>query len=161
MLDQQLLQLVTQYRAGPAILHRAVAGLTAEQLNSIPIPGTWSIRQVVCHIADSEILYADRIKRILAEDEPPLMKADPASYLNSHAIENRNLDDELNLIEAIRVHITQILRALTSDQFNRQGIHSTDGRMTLRTVVERVTAHIPHHVSFIEAKRRRLVAAVS
>jgi len=51
-------QLIDEYLAGPKKLRAAVAGMTAEQLNAHPIPGKWSIKEVVCHIADYEPVYA-------------------------------------------------------------------------------------------------------
>jgi uncharacterized damage-inducible protein DinB len=152
--------LVDAYLAGPGLLRRAVEGLTPEQLDALPIPGNWSIRQVVCHVADAELLYADRIRRILAEDQPALVKADPDRYLAALSVSNRDFEDELALIEAIRRHIGQILAALPPQAFDRVGIHSTDGPLTLHAVLQRVTAHIPHHVAFINAKRQRLAARV-
>ncbi len=143
---------------GTALLRRAVDGLASEQIDALPIPGTWSIRQIVCHLADAELLYADRIRRILAEDQPALMNADPERYLAAPSIGRRNVSDELTLIEAIRRHIRQILAELPPEAFDRVGIHSSDGPMTLRTVLGRVTAHLPHHVAFIDAKRERLAA---
>ena len=57
-------QLIDDYLAGPQMLRAAVAGMTAEQLDARPIPGKWSTRQVLCHIADSEPVYLDRMKRV-------------------------------------------------------------------------------------------------
>lgn len=148
--------LILSYSSGPALVRQAVEGLSADDFDAVPIPGTWSIRQVVCHLADAEILYADRLKRILAEVEPVLMKAEPKNFLTSLHIDKRAVEDELRLIEAIRAHVTPILRSLEIEQFERTGIHSTDGPMTFRTVLERAVNHIPHHVAFIHEKRQRI-----
>src|SRR2546422_8527619 len=61
-------KLIDDYLAGPGKLRAAVAGLTEEEINSAPVPGKWSTRQVVCHIADFEPVYADRMKRVIAEE---------------------------------------------------------------------------------------------
>ena len=50
-------QLIDDYLAGPQKLRAAVAGMTAEQLDARPIPGKWSSKQVICHIADFEPVY--------------------------------------------------------------------------------------------------------
>ena len=150
---------IQRYLDGPAELRQAIDGLSPEELDSTPIAGTWSIRQVICHIADAEILYADRMKKILAENEPALAKADPAGYLANLGVATRVLTDELKLIEAVRTHIGRILSAISPEQWERRGIHSSDGPMTLWTVLERVTVHIPHHVAFINEKRRAIIAS--
>ncbi len=46
-----------------------MAGVSREQLDAHPVPGKWSICEVVCHIADYEPVYADRMKRVIAENE--------------------------------------------------------------------------------------------
>jgi len=53
--------LIEQYLAGAGLLRRAVAGMTREQLLARPIPGKWSTQEVVCHLADYEPIYADRM----------------------------------------------------------------------------------------------------
>jgi hypothetical protein len=50
--------------------------------------------------------------------------------------------------------MARILRALKPEDFQRQGGHSRDGVLTLKVLLQRITAHIPHHVRFIEEKRR-------
>jgi len=139
------------------MLRESLAGLTPSQIDAFPIPGTWSIRQIICHLADAEILFADRMKRIIAEDQPAMMRAEPIRYLTSLHVESRVIGDELELVASIRRHIARILAALSQEKFDRTGIHSTDGPMTLMTVLERATAHIPHHLQFVEAKKTRLL----
>src|SRR5262249_16192228 len=117
-----------------------------------PIEGKWSVREVVCHLADSEIIYADRIKRVLAEDNPTFFEADPNRFRPTLFCSRRPLDKELDVVDAVRAHLLPILRSCHAEAFRRTGVHSLDGPMTLRTLVERVTGHIPHHIAFIEEK---------
>jgi hypothetical protein len=67
--------LIEQYLAGPGLLRRAVAGMTKEQLLARPIPDKWSTLQVVCHLADYEPIYADRMKRVIALDDSQTQQA--------------------------------------------------------------------------------------
>jgi uncharacterized damage-inducible protein DinB len=150
-------ELIERYLDGPATLRQAVEGLSESELDATPIPGKWSIRQVVCHLADSEILYADRMKRILAEHEPALLNADPDRFLAAIEIRNRQLADELQLIAALRRHMSPILKALQPEHFDRIGIHSIAGPLTLREVLQRAVDHILHHVAFIEEKRAAIL----
>jgi hypothetical protein len=147
---------IEEYRAGPTVLRKAVAGMSREQLLARPIPGKWSTLEVVCHLADFDIVMADRIKRIIAENEPTMINGDPDLFAARLAYHNRDLEEELSLINLIRKQIACILDSLTEADFQRCGNHSEYGRMTLETLVKRITGHIPHHVGFIEAKRKAL-----
>jgi uncharacterized damage-inducible protein DinB len=148
---------IEQYLAGPDSLRRAVAGMTREQLLATPIPGKWSTREVVCHIADYEPIYADRMKRVISLEGPELLKGDPGRFATRLAYDRRDLEEELALIELTRKQMARILRALTAEDFQRRGAHSRDGSLTLKNLIERVTAHIPHHVRFIEEKRQAML----
>ena len=148
--------LIADYLAGPAALRQAIQGMTPAQLNAAPIPGKWSTRQVICHIADFEPVYADRIKRVIAEDEPLLMSGDPDQFAAKLAYDQRDLETELQLIEVVRRHLASILRTLPAETFQRAGKHSRDGLLTIETLLTRITGHIPHHVQTIAEKRAAL-----
>ena len=64
---------VDQYVAGAAKPAQAIAGLSREQLNAFPVPGTWSIQQIVIHLMDSDLIGADRMKRVAAENRVPTL----------------------------------------------------------------------------------------
>ena len=149
-------RLTDNYAAGPERLRQAVAGMTDEQLDAKPIPGTWSTRQVVCHVADFEPIYADRIKRVIAEDEPTFFGGDPDVFAARLAYDDRDVDEELRLIECTRRQMARILKSLTTADFRRTGNQFDDGRLDLTTLLTRITDHLPHHVRFIEAKREAL-----
>jgi len=148
--------LIDGYLAGPALLRSAVAGMTREQLHARPIAGKWSTQEVVCHLAEYEPIYADRMKRVIALEEPELLKGDPALFAARLAYGERDVDEELAVIELTRKQMARILRTLKADDFARSGRHSRDGALTLNDLLERVTAHIPHHVQFIQEKRRAI-----
>jgi uncharacterized damage-inducible protein DinB len=128
--------------------------MTRDQLRARPVPGKWSTLEVVCHIADYEPIYADRMKRVIALKEPELLKGDPALFVARLACDYRDLEEELALIQLTRRQMARILRTLDPEDFQRRGAHSRDGTLTLEDLLQRTTGHIPHHVRFIEEKRR-------
>ncbi len=146
-------QLITEYLAGPGLLRQAVAGMTAEQLKKRPIPGKWSTLEVVCHIADYEPILADRMKRIISHDQPTLQGADENLFARSLYYHERDVDEELNVIDWTRRQMGRILRQLPAEAFQRQGIHTERGVLTLHRILELTVRHIPHHIKFIEEKR--------
>ena len=148
--------LIDEYLAGPGRLREAVAGMNQEQLRAAPVPGKWSTQQVICHIADFEPVYADRMKRVLAEDNPPLRGGNPDLFAARLAYDERDVEEELALIDVVRRQMARILRTLSPEDFQRSGVHSEDGPLTLETLLRRITEHVPHHVRFIEEKRRAL-----
>ncbi len=147
---------IEEYRAGAALLRKAVAGMSKEQLITRPIAGKWSALEVVCHLADFEIIYADRMKRIIAEEGPTMIGGVPDLFASRLAYHSRELEEELSLIELVRKQVAHVLSSLAESDFQRHGIHSEYGPLTLETVLMRVTNHIPHHVGFIEEKRKAL-----
>src|SRR6187399_1443782 len=148
--------LIDQYVAGPEILGRAIQAMNEEQLDARPIAGKWSTRQVVCHIVDFEPIYADRMKRVIAEQCPTFFGGDPDTFAAHLAYEHRSIGAELSLLTAIRQHTATILRELKADDFQRVGNHSEAGRMTLEDLLRNIGNHVPHHVQFIDEKRRAL-----
>jgi uncharacterized damage-inducible protein DinB len=149
-------KLIDDYLAGPGKLRDAIAGMTDAQINAAPIPGKWSTRQIICHIADFEPVYADRMKRVIAEETPTLFGGDPDLFAARLAYDRRDIAQELQLIETVRKHVASILKTLKPEDFQRTGNHSQRGPLTLETLLTNVTNHIPHHIKFIEEKRAAL-----
>ncbi|MEQ8789944.1 MAG: DinB family protein [Pirellulaceae bacterium] len=148
--------LIDEYLAGPQQLRNAIAGMTDELIDAAPVPGKWSTRQVICHIADFEPVYADRIKRALAEEEPTIFGGDPDAFAARLAYDQRDIEYELQMIESVRKHVASILRTLKPGDFQRRVMHSEAGPLTLEQLLVNITKHIPHHVEFIKEKREAL-----
>ncbi len=145
-------QLLQQYEQGALQLRAVVRNARPDQLSLHPVPGKWSIHEVVCHIADFETVCADRLKRVLVEDNPTLFDADPDVFAAGLHYEHRNVEEELDLIAVVRKQMARILRQTDVEDFQRTGVHSKAGPLTLETLLERITRHIPHHLPFIEQK---------
>lgn len=149
--------LISKYDQGPHLLRESLVGLSSIQLRTPAPPGTWSALQVVCHIADFELVYADRMKRVVAEDQPTLFGGDPDVFAAKLGYAQRNLEEELDAIASVRRQASRFLKTLSPADFQRTGNHSEDGPLTLARLLERIAGHIPHHVQFIEGKRASLL----
>src|SRR5438094_2617648 len=73
-------QLIDQYKAGYEVVADALSGATDAELNAHPAPGKWSAREIVHHLADSEMTSAIRLRRLLAEDRPQIVGYDQDEY---------------------------------------------------------------------------------
>jgi uncharacterized damage-inducible protein DinB len=147
---------VDRFAEGGTRLRESLRGLEPEDLHATPGPGKWSIHQLVIHLADSDAILIDRMKRILTEDNPMLFKADESAYVEKLAIRELSLEDALLSFEVGRRQFARVLRSLPSEAFDRVGTHSERGRMTVRDLVGIAADHLDHHLTFLNEKRVRL-----
>lgn len=149
-------ELLSSYLAQIDDLKAAVRGLTREQLVARPVEGRWSVLEVVCHLADSEGLFAERMKRILAEDRPALAYANPTLFSAALAYHARDAETEVACVELTRKQMASILRTVDPAAMSRVGIHSKEGPVTLEQVLAKCVGHLAHHLRFIQEKRQSL-----
>jgi hypothetical protein len=150
-------QLIDAYENGADDLAQAIRGLTREDLLCKPAAdaggGLWSIPVVVIHLADTEFVLADRIKRIIAEDNPALLAFDETKWAAGLQYAGQSAEDAARVVELNRGQLVRVLRALPEAAFQRAGTHSQAGRITLADVVKTAQDHMAHHVKFIHRKR--------
>src|SRR5262245_9662219 len=113
--------LIKQYSNGAELLCDVMRSSGSIDVDARPIEGKWSVREAVCHLADTEIIYADRMKRVLAEDNPTFFEADPELFGPALFCPQRPLDNELGVIKAIRAHMLPILESCDAKDFQRTG----------------------------------------
>lgn len=158
-MSTDLAELISNYATAPQKLKAAVGRLSDQQVNATPVAGKWSIRQVVCHLIDADLEYCQRIKRVLVEDNPSLQELVPDDFARVLGYEVRDIQQELDLLIATRTHMAAILKATDIEDFQRTGVHSAEGPMTLETLLERITGHIDHHLAFVEEKLAAMESA--
>ena len=111
-----------------------------------------------------DLIFADHMKRIIAENEPALVGVHDKSFASRLSYHNRDVDEEVRLIKAIRRHMGRILRSIDADDFNRKGIHSVDGPLTLADILKSprlITFHITRNTSKRNASRSASASALS
>ena len=148
--------LIEQYLDGPKQLRQAVVGMSREQVLARPIAGKWSTLEVVAHLADFDPILADRMKRVIAEDNPTMVGADEVRFAAALAYMDRDLQEDLAIIEATRSQLARILRTQPESVLQRVGNHTERGSLTLEKFLTSAINHIPHHAKFINEKRQAL-----
>jgi hypothetical protein len=148
---------IDKYEAGGEHLAQAIRGLTRDDCLApapdVPNAGKWTIQQVVIHLMDSDLIAADRMKRVIAEDNPTLIGFDENKFVQNLSYEEQSAEDAVALVAMNRRNVVKILRRLPDSAFERAGTHNERGRQTLADLLKAYTNHLEHHVKFIHAKR--------
>ncbi|HEX8524143.1 MAG TPA: DinB family protein [Tepidisphaeraceae bacterium] len=156
-MDRTILE---HFEAGGAKLRQAISNLTKEDLLTKPPGdwdvGKWSIQYVVMHLADSDGVLVDRMKRIIAEENPTLMAFDETKWAEKLDYDTQSAADAVELIDINRRQMGVVLKNLPEAAFSRSGTHSQAGKKTLEDVVRMAVNHLDHHLKFIHAKRAKM-----
>jgi uncharacterized damage-inducible protein DinB len=147
---------VESYLAGSANLRAAVAGMSREQVVARPIPGRWSVLEVVCHLTDTDANIAHRLKRVLSEDRPTFERVQPDLMRTALAYHSRDVEEELALFDLGRRQIARILKASPPEAWERVGIVGDRGEKTVGQMVNGAIEHVAHHLKFVAEKRQAL-----
>jgi DinB superfamily len=148
--------LLDAYLEGPDRLRSAVSGVGRKQLIARPIPGKWSVLEVVCHLADTDANIAHRIKRLLSEDRPAFDRVQPDLMQAALAYHERDVEEELTLFDVGRRQIARILTASPAGAWERTGVVGDRGDRSVAQMVDGAVQHLAHHLAFVAEKRRAL-----
>ena len=108
------------------------------------------------HLQDSDLIAADRMRRVIAEDNPTLIGYDETKFAKNLHYDKM---DAAMAAEAFRINqllTAELLRQLPDEAFDRAGMHNERGRVTLRDMVTSYTKHVDHHMKFVREKRKLL-----
>lgn len=147
---------IDRYEAQAHDLNHWVHGLTDQELDAFPVPGTWSVRQLVVHMYDSDLVATHRMRRIAAEDKPLLVSYDETAFSKVPAINAGSVEDVAELFAINRRWTADFLRALPDAAFNRAGVHTQRGLVTIGQLVALYVQHVEGHRAFLLAKREKL-----
>ena len=148
--------LIDQYEAGGEKLRAAIRGLSVQDLQAFPVPGTWSIQQIVIHVMDSDLISADRMKRIIAEENPTLIGYDETKFSKNLFYNDQPAEDAATILDLNRKLFARVLRKMPDSAFARTGMHNERGQITLGGYLKAVVDHLDHHLKFIHTKRAKL-----
>jgi hypothetical protein len=150
-------KLIERYEGGGEQLALSIRGLTREDLLCVPPAdanvGRWSIQQVVIHCMDSDLVSADRLKRMIAEDNPTLVGYDENKFAANLFYEEQDAVAAADIVDRNRKLFAKVLRKLPASAWSRKGTHNERGEITVGGYLKAVVEHLEHHLKFIHAKR--------
>lgn len=145
--------LIERYKAGYQAVVDALQGITEAELDQRATPDSWTAREIVHHLADSEMTSAIRLRRLLAEDAPLIAGYDEEEFARRLHYD-RPIDTSLEALRAAHRASASILDVLTEDEWAREGTHSDSGRYTVETWLELYAAHAHDHAAQIAGARQ-------
>jgi hypothetical protein len=150
---------INAFEAQHDTLRKWLAGLSDQQVDSRPVPNTWTPRQLIVHMLDSDLAAGHRMRRIAAEDKPLLIAYDETALASVGALGAGDLRIVADLFSAHRRWCAAWLRSLEPERFDRVGIHNQRGKVTLAEMVSIYVQHVKGHEPFMMAKRAALGVA--
>jgi hypothetical protein len=148
--------LIEKYISGYQEVVNALDGFPAESLTAHPIPGKWSAREIVHHLADSESTSAIRLRRLLVEDKPLIQGYDQDQFASALRYNERDMGPALDAFRAARATTAQVLALMSEDEWKREGVHSESGRYTPDDWLIIYAAHAHNHATQIKKLRETL-----
>jgi len=125
----------------------AIHGIAEEDRRRAEGEGRWSIADVIGHLADTELIYAARLRAIVAEERPKLMAFSQNDWVAAHA--SRSTDESLDQLWSVRRLNLRLLERLPEAAWDRVGEHATFGPLTLRDAVAKIREHQERHLGQI------------
>jgi hypothetical protein len=145
--------LLERYRRGPELLAVVLTGVFGEEEDFALAPGKWSIRQIMAHVADAELVGAHRFRQMIAEDSPTLIAYDQDAWAANLDYGRRKPKLSLETFRRIRAENHELLKGLPEAAFARAGNHSERGRITLLELVEENASHAESHARRLQEMR--------
>lgn len=146
---------IADIEAAPKSLRNAVAGLSREQLGTPYRPGGWTVRQVVHHLADSDMNAYIRLKLALTENEPTIKTYEENLWAELADSREAPVEVSLALHEALHERWEILLRSMRAEDFSRLLRHPEHGAMSADHLVSLYAWHGRHHIAHITSLRER------
>ena len=145
-------KLIAQYRDGYAAVAEALLKITPEELDAREAPNRWSVREIVHHLADSEMTSGVRLRRLLAEDRPAIQGYDQDEFARKLHYD-RPHETSLELFKYVRQSTAELLDCLQPADWLREGTHSESGRYSVETWLRIYAEHAHRHARQIRVAR--------
>jgi hypothetical protein len=146
-------QLVELYKEGTRVFAQALEGITDGELDARPGPEEWTAREVVHHMADSEMTSAIRLRRLIAEDAPTIQGYHQEEYAQRLFYAERPIEASVEAVAAARRTTAETLDRLDEEQWARGGTHTESGPYGVKTWLEIYAAHAHDHADQIRRAR--------
>jgi uncharacterized damage-inducible protein DinB len=130
-------------------LRETVDSLSDEEFSRTYREGSWTVRQLVHHIADSQLNMYQRLKLALTDENPTV----PAFDEEKWAIQPDTklpIESSIKMLEGINERIVSLGNSLTEEQLDRAFTHQINGKITVATKIAKLAWHEEHHLAHIK-----------
>lgn len=153
----ELPEYLERYRRGAELLAMATTGAAGPELDFKPASDgahdKWSVRQIVCHLADTEAVCVMRFRQVIAEDNPSMPGFQGELWAKSLDYEKRKISQVLEIFRVLRAYNYELLNSLPPESYARAGNHSELGKVTLLDLLRTYAEHAETHVRQIQSTR--------
>jgi uncharacterized damage-inducible protein DinB len=137
----------------PGALRKAISGLSESQMATPEMTGKWSIRQVLRHLADSELVWGYRLRLVLSQDRPPLTGFDQDRWAERLHYDEADVATALEEFALLRRGNLKLLDRATPDDLERVGVHTERGEESVEHMIRLYAGHDLLHLRQIERIR--------
>jgi uncharacterized damage-inducible protein DinB len=141
---------MTALAATPKKIARLASRLGSKGTTARPAEDKWSAREIICHLADCEIVYGMRYRKILAEPGTALVAFDQERWAEGLQYRTQDLRSTLESFTALRAQHLKWLKSLKPEAWGRAGAHPEYGTLSLRQLVTHLADHDRNHTAQIE-----------
>jgi DinB superfamily len=147
---------ITVLRETPSALPRVIEALSPGQLRQAERPGKWSIGQILHHLADSELVWAWRMRLIIAHERPPLTGYDQDLWADRLQYDQGDPREALAVFAVLRQANRRLVERATPADLRRVGVHAERGDESLEHQVRLYAGHDLLHLRQIDRVRSSL-----
>lgn len=140
----------------PAALRRAADGLTPRQASQPEAPGKWSVRQVLQHLADSELVWGYRLRMVWAQNRPPLTGYDQDLWAERLRYDEADIEHSLQEFTVLRHANLRLLRRASREDLKRVGVHAERGEESVEHMIRLYAGHDLLHLRQLDRIRQTL-----
>jgi uncharacterized damage-inducible protein DinB len=137
-------------------LEVALDGLGDRQLRIAEAPGKWSVLEVVQHLADTELVYAHRVRLALTEETPALARFAQDRWAERLRYNDARLPEVLGQLRSLRARNLRLFRALGEAELARTAVHDSRGTETVGAMIMHLARHDAKHCAQIARIRQAL-----
>jgi DinB superfamily len=117
-------------------------------------PYTWSVKEVVGHLTDTERIFGYRALRFARGDATPLPGFDENTYVPAAEFDRSPLSGLVSEFEAVRRSHLGLFRSLPDAAWSRSGEANGDP-VSVRALAYIIVGHARHHTAILRKRLSR------
>ena len=133
-----------------AALRDKVRGVSSQDLTRPEAPGKWSVRHVLQHLADSDLVWGYRVRMVLSQDRPTLTGYDQDAFAEKLGYDDVDAEDALELFAVLRRSNSRLIERVSGNDLERAGVHVERGEESVAHMMKLYAGHDLLHLRQID-----------